>query len=577
MPEKVIGATFGEILAERAERFPTDTGFIYLTDGETAEEAIDYATLYARVAAIARQVQEVCGPEGRALLLFAPGLDYVAALLACFHAGVVAVSAAPPHPKRLHRTLPRLLSIAEDAEASCVLTEAAIEGAARPFLGGDQPLGRAEWLATDEIEPDPDAPGPSPDRGLAFLQYTSGSTADPRGVMLTHANLLNNCTSIANAFAIGGHEAEGCGFSWLPPYHDMGLIGGILLPLFAGGPSVLTSPLAVMKRPLRWLEGVSRYRATISGGPNFAYDLAVRRYREAPSEAPLDLSSWDVAFNGAEPIRAETLDAFVETFSPLGFRRRALLPCYGLAEATLMVTATAHEAEPTPFAASTPGLEQGEVRAPDAGEGVTLLVDCGLPAAGHAVVIVDEETGREAKPGQIGEIWVTGPSIAAGYWRRLEETAEVFTATLADGDGTEYLRTGDLGAALGERFYVVGRTKDLIIINGRNIHPHDIELAAEGAHPKLRPHSSSATADDANRLTLVLEVDPGEVDHAELAQLVRRTVAAELELQVGTVALCPPGAVPKTTSGKIQRLLCAHLLAEGEMEALHTWRRDGEG
>lgn len=572
--------TFGRILADLAMQVPEQKAFVFLPGGDRPEEAVTYAELYAKAAAVGQRVRELAGPEQTVLLLLPPGLEYVAALLGCFHAGVIGVSAAPPHPKRLHRTLPRLLGIAEDAEVSCVLTTVAIEQVALPFLSGEHPLARARWLAVDEVSPDPEAPGPSAGGDVAFLQYTSGSTADPRGVMLTQECLLSNCEFISRVFDIKEHTPEECGFSWLPPYHDMGLIGGILQPLYVSGLSVMTSPLTVMKRPLFWLECISRYGAKVSGGPNFAYDLCVRRLREQPPAEPLDLSTWKVAFNGAEPIRAESLDAFVTTFAGAGFERSALLPCYGLAEATLMVTATASDEEPSIFAASPSALEQGQLLAPDEGEDPVRLVGCGAPAPDHGIAIVDERSGRRSPPGQVGEIWVSGPSVADGYWRRPEQSAEAFSVQLEGEGDTPFLRSGDLGAIVDEQLYVVGRIKDLIIVNGRNIHPHDLELVAEQAHPLLRPHCGAAFGageEGLTELNLVLEIDPGEADPAVIARLVRRCVAQELELQLGAIALCPPGAVPKTTSGKVQRRLCGSLLAGGELEVQYLWRRDGVG
>lgn len=407
--------SFGEILAERARQAPDDVAFAFLRDGEADEETVTYRELNERALSIAGQLRQRVPAGSRVLLLFPPGIEYVAAVFGCFAARVVGVSATPPHPRRLERTLGRLLGIAADADVGAVLASGAIMDAAAALLTGDQPLGRVPWIrATDQgggalVEPEPARPD-----GVAFLQYTSGSTSDPRGVMLTHANLLDNSSFIARAF---GHSASSQGFIWLPPYHDMGLIGGILQPVYVGFPCVLTSPVAIIKRPARWLEGVARYRATTSGGPNFAYDLCVRRIDESACEE-LDLSSWEVAFNGAEPVRAATIDSFVEAFGRCGFRRSAFLPCYGLAEATLMVTATAKEAPPTVRNLDTAALRAGRAESQADPARSTPLVGVGRPNDDHRVGIVDPRTRARCDAGTVGEIWIAGPSVAGGYWRR---------------------------------------------------------------------------------------------------------------------------------------------------------------
>lgn len=569
--------TFGDILAGRAESTPDQLAFTFVHEGEDDEE-VTYLEVHGRAQAVAAGLLDAVKPGSRALLLFAPGLDYVAAVFGCFQAGVVGVSASPPQPKRLNRTLPRLLAIAEDAQVDAVLTTAALREAAQPLFTDDQPLARARWIAVDDAAADSE-PGvvPRGEADLAFMQYTSGSTSDPRGVMLSHGNLLSNSDVIARGF---GHSRESRGFIWLPPYHDMGLIGGVLQPVYIGFPCALMSPIAVIKRPARWLEGVSRFRATTSGGPNFAYDLCVRRVGPEARES-LDLSSWEVAFNGAEPIRAETVRSFTETFRPSGFRKSAFFTCYGLAEATLMVTGPAKEAEPTLLAFDSRELEAGRARPASADSRSATLVGCGGPDAEHHVAIVDPETLRRCPPGQIGEICVSGPSVAAGYWRREEETREVFGARIAgDDELRDFLRTGDLGMVEGGELFVVGRLKELIILNGRNYHPHDLEVSAESAHELLRGHCSAAFAIDAKATdgaAIILEVERAakEEELPALIDGVRRQVAYDLDIQLQRIALCSPGSVPKTTSGKIQRQLCRKLLDDDELELLAESRVAG--
>jgi acyl-CoA synthetase (AMP-forming)/AMP-acid ligase II len=571
-------ATFAEVLIARAEALPDKTAFIFLHEGE--EQRLSFGALRDRALGVAARLRGSLAPGSRALLLYPPGLDYVTAVFACFHAGVVGVSAYPPHPRRLARTLPRLYAIAADADVDAVLTTGALRDVARALLPEDTPLSRAAWLATDGVDragdgvaherPEPAEP--------AFLQYTSGSTADPRGVIVSHRNLLDNSDVIRRAFGLTEHTV---GVIWLPPYHDMGLIGGILQPVYLGSTCVLMSPGTFVMHPLRWLDAISRYRATASGGPDFAYGLCLRRIDPA-ERAHLDLSSWEVAFNGAEPVRAGTLRAFADAFAPHGFRASAFVPCYGLAEATLMVSARRRDAAPTLTPFATAALQTG--RAVPAAEGprASVLVGCGTAQAGHEIAIVDPRLRRRCTPGEVGEVWVTGPSVAAGYWRRPRETADVFAARLADEPHAgPFLRTGDFGFEHAGELYVVGRLKDVLILNGRNYQPGDVEALAEAADERLRRHRSAAftlDVDGAPRLALVAEArDAGADGLADAMRAVRRGVADGLGLQVHTIAVCAPGSVPKTTSGKIQRLLCRSQYLDGELAVVAESRLDGTG
>jgi acyl-CoA synthetase (AMP-forming)/AMP-acid ligase II len=567
------------VLARRAAIAPDDLAYIYLHDGETDEERITYGDLHRRASIVAAALTDKVAAGSRALILMPPGLDYVAAVFGCLHAGMVGVSATPPHPKRLNRTLPRLLAIAADADAECVLTTPAIKAAAEPLLGEGDPLSAAVWVSADqrgEAQAGEWGVDPRPRDALAFLQYTSGSTADPRGVVLTHDHLMLMCEIIGGLSDL--RLGRDFGFSWLPPYHDMGLIGGVLQPVYHGGACVMTSPLTVMKRPMRWLEGISRYRATTSGAPDFAFDLCIRQFDPAKADE-LDLSSWAVAFNGAEPIRSSTLEAFAATFEPFGFQRSAFLPCYGLAEATLLVTGVRRDAPPTVRRLASAALEQGRVSEPAQDEPGTSVVGCGAPWTDHEIAIVDPDTHRRCEPDRVGEIWVAGPSVAAGYWRRPDDTAASFAASLAGSkaDARPFLRTGDLGAVIDGELFVLGRLKDLIILNGRNLHPHDLEASAESAHAAVRPHCSAAfdvPSDGSTRIALVMEIDAGdEPAGATVIDAVRRRVAAALDVHLDRVTLCAPGSVPKTTSGKIQRRLCRKLLEPQELDVVAEWRQ----
>ena len=572
--------SFGAALEYRAGEMPEERAFTLIEHGEE-DQTLTFRELHRQAQDVAALLLEKMPADGRALLLFPPGLDYVRALYGCFQAGIVAVSAPPPQPNRLHRTLPRLEAIAADAEISAVLTidfirQAAQSDAADSFLKAGGPLTEVEWIATDTAPEGGEVEVARPDlSSMAFLQYTSGSTRDPRGVVLSHENLMGNSDLITEAL---GHIPNGLrkGLSWLPPYHDMGLIAGVLQPVHAGGLCIMMSPLTVIKRPARWLEAMSKYRVTTSGGPNFAYDLCVRRVDQETCEK-LDLSDWEVAFNGAEPIRAETIDSFCEKFGPCGFKRDTFQTGYGLAEATLIVTSSPKETEPTVLEVDESALEDGFIR--PVGDGpAKRLVGSGLPFEGSKLIVVDPDEERRCEDGEVGEIWFTGPDVAQGYWRDPEETAETFGASLPDDPGSSYLRTGDLGAIVDGELFVVGRSKELIIVNGRNIYPHDIEFSAEAASPLVRAHCGAAFEQEVDgevRIAILLEVDLPEDDdgYEQIMAAVRRQVAEDLDLPLYWIGLCSRGTVPKTTSGKIQRRLCKSMVAEDDVELLAEYPR----
>jgi acyl transferase domain-containing protein/acyl-CoA synthetase (AMP-forming)/AMP-acid ligase II/acyl carrier protein len=407
---------------------------------------------------------------------------------------------------------------------------------------------------------------------IAFLQYTSGSTSRPRGVMLSHANLLYNLRAIRRSFGCGPDTHV---VIWLPPYHDMGLIGGLLEPAYAGFPVTFMSPLSFLKRPGRWLRAISEIGATISGGPNFAYEMCAAKISPA-ERADLDLSTWNLAFTGAEPVRAETIDRFVRTFAPHGFRRASFYPCYGLAEATLMVSGGDRDTEPVTRRLQAGALAANRVVPAGLGDDALTRVGCGQSIAGQDVVIVDPGTRTRTAPGEVGEIWASGPSVALGYWQAPDATAEVFGAYLADTGEGPFLRTGDLGFLDGTELFVVGRHKDMIIIAGRNHHPSDIERTVEQAHPALRPGSGvacSVEVDDEERLVIVHEVgaNPAGSDNVGIISAIRAAVAIEHGLNAHAVVLLRPGGVPKTSSGKVQRSTCRAAFLDGTLEPLAMW------
>ncbi|WP_019633395.1 fatty acyl-AMP ligase [Actinomadura atramentaria] len=570
-PRAGLAGTLADVLARRAEATPDRLAFSFLDDDLREERRFTYADLYARAARLGAALRAGLPPGARVLLLLPPGPDYVVAVFGCFHAGAVAVSAAPPSPAQLDRALPRLRSIVADARVSGVVTNALV----RSFVDGLAPLtddGRPLlWLDAEDagrpggplLPPTPTDPDTS-----AFLQYTSGSTADPRGVMVGHRNLLANCAALVETY---GADADSVLFSWLPPYHDMGLIGGVLQPVYVGAPCHVVSPVAVIRRPRRWLEGMSRFRATISGGPNFMYDRCVLRCPPDLAET-LDLSHWRVAVNGAEPVRAATMEAFAAAFAPAGFRAEAFAPSYGLAEATLVVTASRRGPAVRRFDAAE--LRAGRARPAD--DGVPLAGN-GEVIADHTVRIVDPETLAPCPDGVIGEVWVQGPSVALGYWDDPRTTSATFRARIAGDPGAgDFLRSGDLGFLRDGELFVTGRRKEVLIINGANHHPHDLEAAAERGEPRLRPHCGAAfTVEGAGaaRVVLVLEAagDRPDAGWADVVAGVRERVAADTGVPVEAVVLVGPRAVPKTTSGKIQRLRCRDRLLSGDLPVVAAW------
>jgi amino acid adenylation domain-containing protein len=550
--------TLVELLRRRAADVPKQRAYEFLADGEMNSMSLTYADLDRQAKAIAARLQS-CGATGeRALLLYPPGLEYIAAFLGCLYAGVIAVPAYPPQRKR---GLPRVQAIAMDSEAAYVLTTTAAQAAIRRLsdqVTGYERLTALRWLNTDALAIESGDDWHEPDineHSLAFLQYTSGSTGTPKGVMVSHGNLLHNQRMIQKAF---GHTRQDVIVGWLPLYHDMGLIGNVLQPLYLGVPCVLMSPVHVLQKPVRWLSAISRYRATTSGGPNFAYDLCVRQISEEQRRS-LDLSTWTVAFNGAEPVRPDTLRRFGDTFQSCGFRREAFYPCYGLAEATLLVSGG--EAGTLPVIRSLGAVAEDRPTGSPSADRIQTLVGCGTAKLSQQIRIVRPELRTQCVDREVGEVWISGKSVAQGYWRREEETNATFRAMLADTGEGPFLRTGDLGLLDHGDLFIVGRLKDLIIIRGRNHYPQDIERTVEETHPVLRPGGGAAFSiveQGEERLVIVQEVEPRvkAFDHEAVATAVREAVAREHELAVSAVVLIKPGTLPKTSSGKVQRGLC---------------------
>jgi acyl-CoA synthetase (AMP-forming)/AMP-acid ligase II/acyl carrier protein len=571
----VRSSTVVELLRARAAESPERTAYTFLRDGEVEEARLTCAGLDVRARAIASFLQGRGLAGERALLLFPPGLEFVSAFFGCLYAGVIAVPAYPP---RAHRPDARIQDIAADAQPAVVLTTEAVRSALEPRRAQNPALAATPWIATDALADAGAASWREPDLApdaLAFLQYTSGSTRTPKGVMVSHGNVLANSAEIDE---VARQDENSVSVSWLPHFHDMGLIYGVIYPVYRGFPGILMAPAAFLQRPLRWLQAASTYGATTSGGPNFAYELCTSRVT-AEERARLDLSRWDIAFNGAEPLRASTLDAFARAFAPCGFRRTSLMAAYGMAEATLMVSLTAKHREPTYLRADAAALERNEaVPAADGDAGARVLVGCG-EVSRQRVLIADPATGRACADGQVGEIWLRGPSVARGYWNRPAETAATFGAMRADAAEGPFLRTGDLGLLREGELFVTGRLKDMIIIRGLNHYPQDVEHTVHTSHPALRPDAGAAFSVEAGgeeRLVVVQEVDRVQHRRAamdEVIAAIRRAVTEEHEVEPWAIVLIRHATIAKTSSGKIQRQACRSAYLAGGLAVVAEWRK----
>lgn len=586
---KPKASTLVALLRERTENQGSHLAYRFLQDGETELRRLSYEDIDLQARAIAQRLQSWNAVGQRVLLVFPPGLDFITAFFGCLYAGAIAVPAYPP---RRNQSLLRLQAIVTSSEAAFALTTSDLliqisnnftkepsDSASKELL--DTPAMRLfsalHWMAVDDIDPNSagnwQTPSLNPD-DLAFIQYTSGSTGSPKGVMVSHRNIIHNFALISQSFSI----SESIGVSWLPPYHDMGLIGCILQPIYAGASITLMPPLTFLQQPIRWLRAIGDQRATISGGPNFAYELCTRKVTPTQMET-LDLSSWKVAFTGAEPIRADTLDRFTQKFAPCGFRKTAFHPCYGMAEATLIVSGSVPNALPVVRSVETDSLQEHRVRFSADNAATQSVVGCGQPLKGLEVAIVEPKTLTLCPNEQVGEIWVKGESVAKGYWNQPNLTQKTFNAWLLDGGDRKgpYLRTGDLGfLQLGELF-VTGRIKDLMIIRGQNHYPQDVEATVENCHAALRPASGAAFTIETSREEKVVIVQ--EVERAYLRRLdvqstvgdIRAAVAQHHGLQVCAITLIKTGSIPKTSSGKIQRHACKSQFCNATLNVVGCW------
>ncbi|MDJ0731820.1 MAG: AMP-binding protein [Crocosphaera sp.] len=567
-------STLVDLLSYQANQKPEQTAYLFLQDGESESSRLTYQQLEHKVQSIAASLQSITQPGDRALMLYPPGEEFLTAFFGCLSAGVIAVPAYPP---RSNHNFKRLKSIISDSQANVVLTTNELLEKIQSRFAEESQLKNVQCLATEDVPSQLRANWKKPELTkdtIAFLQYTSGSTGNPKGVMVSHQNLLHNERLIQMAM---GHSQKTVFVGWLPLFHDMGLVGNIIQPLYLGIPSILMPPVAFLQKPIRWLQAITRYQATTSGGPNFAYDLCVRKI--TPEQcSDIDLKSWTVAFDGAEPIRAETLEAFTEKFAPYGFRREAFYPCYGMAETTLFVSGGLKTAPPVFHKINLKALGQHRIESTEADNTDSqTLVGCGQSFF-DKIIIVDPQSKTRCQPNQVGEIWVAGASVAQGYWNRPELTQETFHAYLADSHEGPFLRTGDLGFFhLGE-LYITGRIKDVIIIRGRNHYPQDIELTVEKSHPALRAGCGAAfsvTTNQGEQLVIAQEVERSylrKLNREEIVSTVRQAVFNNHELQVYGILLLKTASIPKTSSGKIQRHACKQGFLDDSLNTVGVWK-----
>ena len=550
-----------DVVKYRAHHQADELAYAFMNDGLNISDSLTYTQLDQEANKLASKLRgyKNKSKSTTALLLFPPGLQFIKAFWACLYSGVVAV---PAYPIFNTKDMARLAKIAEDCQANIVLTSSEGEKSIELWFAQNDIKGM-QCICIDTIAADPIKKDTSNDEidGLAFLQYTSGSTGNPKGVMVTHNNLLHNLHQIYTSFE---HDSSSIGVIWLPPYHDMGLIGGILQPVYGGFPVYLMSPFTFIKRPLIWLQAIAKYRATTSGGPNFAFQLCAKNIHKLKDA--LDLSCWKVAFCGAEPIRKNTLDNFSNVFASHGWNNMAIYPCYGMAESTLIATG-GKAGTPLKYISVNPVALTNNVLEKCEHDNASSLVSCGK-GTDTKILIVDPATNEIKVDGQIGEVWLSGDSVAAGYWNNDALSIDTFLAYTRCGQGP-FLRTGDLGALVNDELFVTGRIKELIIINGKNFYPTDFERCAQDCSEDVRQDAGAAFAceqENGDQLIIVQEVRKEKInslDIEKLSQSIKDAIYDEFGLSA-KVLLVAQGSIPKTSSGKVKRFQMKNLY-ESEM------------
>ncbi|MDH3943990.1 MAG: fatty acyl-AMP ligase [Anaerolineae bacterium] len=564
-------------LRQRAGENSDDLAFTFLDQGEIETDKLTYLELDQRARKIAATLQQKYQPGTRALLLFPTGADFMSAMYGCLFAGVIPI---PTNPPRLNRPALRLEAIVKDSRAAVALTNQDFMQDLDKRTEQIPSLGKMDWLDfadTQEADAESWTRPEIKDDGVAFIQYTSGSTTSPRGVVISHRNVAYNTLVIRELRGIEPRDNSVI-VNWAPIYHDMGLITGIFQSIYDKSLSVMMTPVAFLQQPIRWLRAISKYGGTASGGPNFSFDICVNKIEEQECEG-LDLSTWKNAWNSAEPIRAETQERFADRFSPYGFDISCFTPGYGLAEATLLVSGYNGRPSPTTAWVDRSALEEGQILAAGAeADDRQELVSCGPPLMDLQVAIVDPQTMQACPPDQVGEIWVRGENVSSGYWDRKEDTERVFNARIFGENGEAYMRTGDLGFMMDGDLYVTGRLKDLIIVRGRNYYPQDIEVTVEKSHPAIQPGGGAAFAikvDGSEHLIVVHEVKRearNNLDLEDVTKAVRYAIARDQGIRAYAVVLIRPYSLPKTSSGKVMRHAAKLQYETGELSVVGEWR-----
>ncbi|WP_392535598.1 AMP-binding protein [Nostoc sp. C117] len=552
-------STLVELLQYRLEYQTHHNTYTFLKDGETETEYLNYQQLEQKARAIGAYLQSLNAYGTRVVLLYPPGLEFIAGFFGCLYAGAIAVPTYLPRPDQ---TLNRLDAIVTDAEAELAFTTTALVNYLQSRFAENPKLVALKLIATDNITNIIDADWHQPEINtdtLAFLQYTSGSTGAPKGVMISHGNIMHN---LAMNAACNDLHSSSPTITWLPFSHNTGMLTGVVQPLYSDFPVIILSPLDFLQKPLRWLMAISQYKGVLSLAPNFAYDLVC--LRTTPSErAKLDLSCWELAASGAEPIRAETIERFVTTFSPYGFRREAFTVAYGMAESVVSISGGSKHKPVVILDIDKAAFEQNRVLVmTNADETTKKIVGCGRTLLDQKIVIVNPESLTQCQTGKVGEIWISSPSVAQGYWKNQSATEETFAAYLTDTGSGPFLRTGDLGFLHDGELFVTGRLKDLIIIRGRNYYPQDIEFSVENCHPALQANCSAAFSielESEERLVITQELKQTHLDNVdfnEVTTAIRQAVSKYHNLPIYAVLLLKPGTIPKTSSNKVKRHAC---------------------
>ncbi|ELR97341.1 fatty acyl-AMP ligase [Gloeocapsa sp. PCC 73106] len=570
----LINLTLIDLLETRAKHQGNEIAYRFCFDGEVESDSLTYRTLADKAKAIASYLQSL-QLEGERVIIIYPydqALEFIIAFFGCLYAGVVVVTCHPPLSRHGFQEIQTRL---QSSQGKAIITNSNLISKLKKQI--KVPENNFHWLITADIS-DHLAHNwikpPIEPTDLAFLQYTSGSTGTPKGVMLTHQSIIYNQKMLQLGFA---NTENSIGVTWLPLFHDMGLIGQVIQALYLGRPSIFMSPIAFIQKPVRWLQAISRYRGTVSGGPNFGYDLLCRHVTPQ-QKANLDLSCWEVAFCGAEPIRLETIDRFCDLFKSCGFRREAFYTCYGMAEATLFVTGSEKNKLPAIKYIQETALQKNQVILTDKPKADFFsLVSCGKALLDQRIIIVDPESLTRCSTNQIGEIWVSGSGIGQGYWNDRDRTQATFQAYTKDTQEGPFLRTGDLGFLLDQELFITGRLNDVMVFWGLNHYPQLIEETVVSSHPALRVNCNAAVSvflEGQYRLIILQEIERGyrnNLDVDEIFEKIRWEVFAKHLVDVYAICLLKTGSIPKTSSGKIQRQASKSLFLNNNLDIIAQW------